>query len=161
MQRFRRTQALLTKLVRNRQGLDFSNQQTINAWLHAQTQLWGKNLLMNDKQLLNPLYLWYSVWKLPKTSLRMTFLTRPGLSKKKSGKKEKKRAKSSTALTALMCAYFKSPDLIRKNNLNLCFDLTGQGYYYKANCSFITTVHLIDLIRFWKKCPWIVCNIFC
>ena len=80
---------------------------------------------------------------------------------KKKRKKEKKRAKSSTALTALMCAYFKSPDLIRKNNLNLCFDLTGQGYYYKANCSFITTVHLIDLIQFWKKCPWIVCNIFC
>lgn len=78
----------------------------------------------------------------------MTFLTRPGLSeKKKTGKKEKKRAESSTALT-LTRAYFKSPDLIRKNNLNLYFDLTGQGNYYKANCSFITTVHLIDLIRF-------------
>ena len=42
---------------------------------------------MNDKQLLNPLYLWYSVWKLPKKSLRMTFLTRPGLSQKKKAEK--------------------------------------------------------------------------
>ena len=99
---------------------------------------------MNDKQLLNPLYLWYSIWKLSKKSLRMTFLTRPGLSKKKKRKKEKKRAESSTALT-LMCAYFITPDLIRKNNL------TGQGNYSQANYSFITTVHLIDLIRLWKK----------
>ena len=74
---------------------------------------------MNDKQLLNRLYLWYSIWKLSKKSLRMTFLTRPGLSKKKR-EKEKKRAESSTALT-LMCAYFITPDLIRKNNLNLFF----------------------------------------
>lgn len=78
----------------------------------------------------------------------MTFLTRLGLSKtKKEREREKKRAESGTALT-LMCAYFKSPDLMRKNNLNLYFDLTGQGNYYQANCSFITTVHLIDLIRF-------------
>ena len=72
------------------------------------------------------------------------------LQKKKKRKKEKKRAESSTALT-IMCAYFISPDLIRKNNLNLYFDLTGQGYYYKANCSFITTVYLINLIRFCQK----------
>lgn len=63
------------------------------------------------------------------------------LQKKKKGKKEKKRAESSTALT-LMCAYFITPDLIQKNNL------TGQGNYSQANYSFITTVHLIDLIRF-------------
>ena len=44
-----------------------------------------------------------------------------------------------------MCAYFITPDLIRKNNL------TGQGNYSQANYSFITTVHLIDLIRLWKK----------
>ena len=59
---------------------------------------------------------------------------------KKKRKKEKKRAESSTALT-LMCAYFITPDLIRKNNL------TGQENYSQANYSFITTVHLIDLIR--------------
>lgn len=58
----------------------------------------------------------------------------------KKRKKEKKRAESNTALT-LMCAYFITPDLIRKNNL------TGQGNYSQANYSFITTVHLIDLIR--------------
>ena len=59
---------------------------------------------------------------------------------KKKRKTEKRRVESSTALT-LMCAYFITPDLIRKNKL------TGQGNYSQANYSFITTVHLIDLIR--------------
>ena len=47
------------------------------------------------------------------------FDSSPALQKKKR-KKEKKRCESSTALT-LMCAYFITPDLIRKNNLNLYF----------------------------------------